>query len=43
MAEVMIKRVIEALLFVSEKPLTVDDLRQALDGTEEEIVKEADL
>ena len=41
MAEVMIKRVIEALLFVSEKPLTVDDLRQALDGTEEEIVKEA--
>ena len=41
MAEVMIKRVIEALLFVSEKPLTLDDLRQALDGTEEDVIKEA--
>jgi segregation and condensation protein B len=41
MAEVMIKRVIEALLFVSEKPLTIDDLRQALDGIEENTVKEA--
>jgi len=32
MAEKMIKRVIEALLFVSQKPLTTEDMRQALDG-----------
>jgi len=28
----MIKRIIEALLFVSQKPLTTEDMRQALDG-----------
>lgn len=37
----MIKKVIEALLFVSEKPLTTDDIKQALDGMEEEKIKEA--
>lgn len=37
----MIKKVIEALLFVSEKPLTAEDLKQALDGLDEEKIKEA--
>ena len=41
MAEKMIKKIIEALLFVSQKPLTAQDLRQAIDGLEEEKVKEA--
>lgn len=35
----MIKKVIEALLFVSEKPLTLEDFRQALDGMDEESIK----
>ena len=37
----MIKRVIEALLFVSQKPVALDELRQALDGLDEEAVKGA--
>jgi segregation and condensation protein B len=41
MAEKVIKRVIEALLFVSQKPLKLDDLRGALDGIEESEIKEA--
>ncbi len=36
----MIKQIIEALLFVSEKPLTIEEIRQALDGLEEEKIKE---
>lgn len=36
-----IKKVIEALLFVSEKPLAIEDLKQALDGLEENKIKEA--
>ena len=39
MAEEMIKKIIEALLFVSEKPLTIEDLKQALDGLEEEEIR----
>ena len=41
MAEKMIKNVIEALLFVSQKPLTMEDMRQALDGMDEEEIKKA--
>ena len=41
MADKMIKKVIEALLFVSEKPLTVEDLRQTLDGMDDESIKKA--
>lgn len=41
MAEKMVKRVIEALLFVSQKPLKIEDLRQALGGTDEKEIKEA--
>ncbi|MBN1353413.1 MAG: SMC-Scp complex subunit ScpB [Candidatus Omnitrophica bacterium] len=41
MAEKMIKQIIEALLFVGQKPLTMDDLRQALDGLNEDKIKEA--
>lgn len=41
MAEKMIKKVIEALLFVSSKPLTMENLRQALDGMEEGEIKNA--
>ncbi|MEE9500311.1 MAG: SMC-Scp complex subunit ScpB [Candidatus Omnitrophota bacterium] len=41
MAEKKIKKIIEALLFVSEKPLTIEDFRQALDGLPEEKIKEA--
>lgn len=41
MAEGMIKKIIEALLFVSEKPLMIDDFKQALDGLEEDKIKEA--
>jgi len=37
----MIKKVIEALLFVSEKPVTTDEIKQVLDGMEEEKIKEA--
>ena len=37
MAEEMIKKVIEALLFVSEKPLTMEDLREALDGLDDDV------
>jgi len=36
----MTKKIIEALLFVSEKPLTTEDFRRALDGLEEEKIKE---
>lgn len=39
MAKEMIERIIEALLFVSRKPLKVEELRQALDGTEEDEIK----
>jgi len=35
MAEKMIKRVIEALLFVSQKPLIMEDFERALDGPDE--------
>jgi len=41
MAEKMIKKVIEALLFVSEKPLMIDEIKRVLDGIEEEKIKEA--
>ena len=41
MAEGMIKKIIEALLFVSEKPLTMEELKQALDGSEDETIKKA--
>ena len=41
MAEAMIRKIMEALLFVSEKPLTTEDLRQALDGLDDEKIKEA--
>ena len=41
MAEKMIKRVIEALLFVSQKPLKAEDIRDALDGMEAEEIKKA--
>ena len=41
MAEEMIKKIIEALLFVSQKPLTIEEIRQALDGIEEESIKKA--
>jgi len=41
MAEGMIKKVIEALLFVSEKPLTLEDFRQALDGMDDDSIKNA--
>ena len=41
MAEKMIKKIIEALLFVSEKPITLDDFKQALDGMNEEEIKKA--
>lgn len=41
MAEKMIKKIIEALLFVSAKPLTIENLRQALDGMEEDEIKRA--
>ena len=37
----MIKRVIEALLFVSEKPLTTDEIKRVLDGIKEEKIKGA--
>lgn len=37
----MIKKVIEALLFVSEKPLKIEELQQALDGMEGAEIKEA--
>ncbi|OGW75070.1 MAG: SMC-Scp complex subunit ScpB [Omnitrophica bacterium RBG_13_46_9] len=37
----MIKRIIEALLFVSENPIAVKDLKQALDGLEEDQIREA--
>jgi len=40
MAENTVKKVIEALLFVSEKPLTLEDLRQALDGLDEKEILE---
>ncbi|MBL7157155.1 MAG: SMC-Scp complex subunit ScpB [Candidatus Omnitrophica bacterium] len=40
MAKEMTKKVIEALLFVSEKPLTIEDFRQALDGLDEEAIKQ---
>ncbi len=36
----MSKRIIEALLFVSEKPLTVVEIKRVLDGMEEEKIKE---
>jgi len=39
MAEKLIKKIIEALLFVSEKPLTVEDIRQSIDGMDEEKIK----
>jgi len=41
MAEDKIKAIIEALLFVSEKPLTVGDMCQAIDGIDESKIKEA--
>ena len=39
MAKTAIKKIVEALLFVSQKPLTIDDLRQALDGLKEDEIK----
>jgi len=39
MAEKMIKKIIEALLFISEKPLKIEDIRQAIDGMDEEKIK----
>jgi segregation and condensation protein B len=39
MAKEMTKKIMEALLFVSEKPLTIEDFRRALDGLEEEKIK----
>jgi len=41
MAEKLVKQIIEALLFVSQKPLTMDEMRQALGGIEEEEIKKA--
>ena len=41
MVEKRIKNIIEALLFVSQKPLKMEELRQALDGVEEEEIKNA--
>lgn len=41
MAEKIIKRIIEALLFVSQKPLKGQEIGQAIDGMEEEKVREA--
>jgi len=41
MAEKVIKRIIEALLFVSQKPLTIEELRQALDGMDENEIMSA--
>ena len=41
MAEEMIKKIIEALLFVSEKSLTIDDIKQAIDGMDEDKIREA--
>jgi len=41
MAEKMIKNIIEALLFVSEKPLTMEDLERTLDGMDQEKIKES--
>jgi len=40
-ADMTIKRIIEALLFVSEKPLTVEEIKRVLDGMEEEKIKES--
>ena len=39
MAKTAIKKIVEALLFVSQKPLTIDDLKQALDGLKEDEIK----
>lgn len=41
MAEIKIKNVVEAFLFVSQKPLKIEDLKQALDGPDEEEIKNA--
>lgn len=41
MAEKMIKKVIEALLFVSQKPLRPEDISQALDGMGDDEIKKA--
>ncbi|MFC1576131.1 SMC-Scp complex subunit ScpB [Candidatus Omnitrophota bacterium] len=37
----MTKKIVEALLFVSQKPLTMEDIRQALDGMDENEIKSA--
>ena len=34
-----VKKIVEALLFVSQKPLTIEDIRQALDGLDDEEIK----
>ncbi len=39
MKDDMVKKIIEALLFVSEKPLSMEDLRIALDGLDDEEIK----
>jgi segregation and condensation protein B len=41
MAEKMVQKIIEALLFVSSEPISTEDLRQALDGMDENTVREA--
>ena len=41
MAEEMINRIIEALLFVSQKPLKTEVLREVLDGASEDEIKKA--
>jgi len=41
MAEGMIKKIIEALLFVSQKPLTIEEIRQAFDGIEDKDIEGA--
>jgi len=40
MVDMTIKRIIEALLFVSEKPLTTESLKQALGGPDEKKIEE---
>ncbi|MFH1593797.1 MAG: SMC-Scp complex subunit ScpB [Candidatus Omnitrophota bacterium] len=40
MSKEMIDKIVEALLFVSEKPLTIEDIRSALDGPEDDEIRQ---